>query len=115
MVFKIAGWVLSFEQVRTWLKKPGQKYEHSQDEFLAIDLNHWFKERDIDNYQWATCTDYPRGSEHAVIMLVRRRYYNTIMSGRRADRDLKKQVLEESGLSDKDLPWVTNRTRFFQA
>ncbi|KAG2039173.1 hypothetical protein BDR03DRAFT_952096, partial [Suillus americanus] len=72
MVFKIAGWVFSFEQVRTWLEKQGQQHQHLPDEFLATDLNYWFKERNID-YLWAVGTDYPRGSLQPVIALVRRR------------------------------------------
>jgi DNA-directed RNA polymerase subunit H (RpoH/RPB5) len=31
-----------------------------------------------------------------------------------ADREVKKQVLEESGLKDEDLPWVTVADPFFR-
>jgi len=121
MVFKIAGWVFSFEQVRTWLEKQGQKHQHLPDEFLATDLNYWFKERDID-YLWAVGTDYPRGSLQPVIVLVRRRREDPKSTVFRfyhvreldADREVKKQVLEESGLNDEDLPWVTVADPFFR-
>ncbi|KAG0699813.1 hypothetical protein DFH29DRAFT_31382 [Suillus ampliporus] len=121
MVFKIAGWVFSFEQVLTWLEKQGQKHQHLENDSLAIDLNYWFKERNID-YLWAVCTDYPHGSMQPVIVLVRRRredpkstvshYYRVRELD--ADREVKKQVLAESGLNDEDLPWVTVADPFFQ-
>ena len=31
-----------------------------------------------------------------------------------ADREVKKQVLEETGLTDEDMPWVTVVDPFFQ-
>ena len=68
MVFKIAGWVLSFEQVRNWLEKQGRKHEYLNDDYLGVELNHWFKERNI-NYLLAFGTDYPRGSMQPVIIL----------------------------------------------
>ncbi|KAG1779335.1 hypothetical protein EV702DRAFT_96506 [Suillus placidus] len=121
MVFKIAGWVFSFEQVRAWLEKQGQQHQHLPDEFLATDLNYWFKERNID-YLWAVGTDYPRGSLQPVIVLVRRRREDPKSTVFRfycvreldADREVKKQVLEESGLNDEDLPWVTVADPFFR-
>ncbi|KAG2367185.1 hypothetical protein BDR07DRAFT_1373011 [Suillus spraguei] len=56
MVFKIAGWVFSFEQVRAWLEKQGQQHQHLPDEFLATNVNYWFKEINID-YLWAVGTN----------------------------------------------------------
>jgi hypothetical protein len=122
MVFKIAGWVLSFEQVRTWLEKQGHKHHHLPDDSLMTELNDWFEERNMDQFLWAVCTDYPRGSMKAVMVLVRRHredpkstvsYYYRV---RETDTDpqVKKQVLEESGLADEDLPWVTVADPFFQ-
>jgi hypothetical protein len=119
MVFKIAGYVLSFQQVRTWLDKQGRKHDHLENDDLMIDLNHWFEEREI-TYLWAVCTDYPLGK--AVIVLARRQredHKSTVSYCYRVretdtDRDVKKQVLEESGLADEDLPWVTIADPFFQ-
>ncbi|KAG1795410.1 uncharacterized protein HD556DRAFT_1365284 [Suillus plorans] len=120
MVFKIAGWIISFEQARTWFDGQEYKHDHFGDDFVGIALNRWFEERDID-YLWAVVTDYPRGSRHAVIVLVRRRredpkstvshYYRVRELD--ADREVKKQVMEETGLSDEDLPWVTVVDPFF--
>ncbi|KAG1863028.1 hypothetical protein F4604DRAFT_1718125 [Suillus subluteus] len=121
MVLKIAGWVFSFEQVRAWLKKQDNPYQHSPDEFLATELNFWFKERNID-YLWAVGTDYPRGSMQPVVVLARRRREDpksTVSHFYRvreldADREVKKHLLEESGLNDEDLPWVTVVDPFFE-
>ncbi|KAG2130260.1 hypothetical protein DEU56DRAFT_815993 [Suillus clintonianus] len=121
MVLKIGGWAFSFEQVRTWLEKQGQQYQHLQDEYLSGDLNFWFKERNID-YMWAIPTDYPRGSCQPVIVLARRQREDpksTVVHFSRfmeldADRDVKKQVMEESGLNDEDLPWITIADPYFK-
>lgn len=122
MVFKIAGWVLSFEQVRIWLEKQGHDHKELEDEFLMVELNHWFEKRGIDQYLWAVCTDYPRGSKQPVIVLARRRredpksmvsYYYRVRETD-TDRQVKKQVLEESGLVDENLPWVTVADPLFQ-
>ncbi|OJA21326.1 hypothetical protein AZE42_13208 [Rhizopogon vesiculosus] len=120
MVFKIAGWVLRFEQVRTWLGKQGRKHDHLENDDLMIDLNRWFEERGID-YLWAVCTDYPRGVQSVIVLARRQRedHKSTVSHCYRVretdtDRDVKKQVLEESGLADEDLPWVTIADPFFQ-
>jgi hypothetical protein len=120
MVFKVAGWIISFEQVRTWFDRQGFKHDHFGDEFVGVTLNDWFKERNID-YLWAIVTDLPRGSAQPVIVLVRRRredpkstvsYYYRVRE-LDADREVKKQVMEETGLNDEDLPWVTIPDPFF--
>ncbi|KAG2120440.1 uncharacterized protein F5147DRAFT_646948 [Suillus discolor] len=107
MVLKIAGWVFSFEQARAWLKKQDHPYQHSPDEFLATELNFWFREKNRLS---------------PVIVLARRRREDPKSTVSRfyrvreldADREVKKQVLEESGLNDEDLPWVTVADPFFE-
>ncbi|KAG1863047.1 hypothetical protein F4604DRAFT_1657379 [Suillus subluteus] len=120
MVFKVAGWIISFEQARTWFDRQGYKNDHFGDELVGITLNRWFKERHIE-YLWAIVTDYPRGSLQPVIVLVRRHredpkstvsYYYRVRE-LDADREVKKQVMEETGLNDEDLPWVTIADPFF--
>jgi len=76
MVFKIAGWILFFEQVRTWLDRQGRKHDHLEDSNLMIDLNRWFEERGI-YYLWAVCTNYPRGE--AVVVLEGRSQVDRIL------------------------------------
>ncbi|OJA20188.1 hypothetical protein AZE42_04613 [Rhizopogon vesiculosus] len=120
MVFKIAGYVLSFDQVRTWLEKQGREHGHLEDVDMMTYLNRWFEEKKIYQYFRAICTDYPLGE--AVIVLARRLKedpkstvsYCYRVRETQIDRDLKKQVLEESGLADEVLPWVTIADPFFQ-
>ncbi|KAG2130257.1 hypothetical protein DEU56DRAFT_740764 [Suillus clintonianus] len=69
----------------------------------------------------AVPTDYPRGSCQPVIILARTQREDpesTVVHFSRfmeldADRDVKKQVMEESGLNDEDLPWVTIADPYF--
>ncbi|KAG2058226.1 hypothetical protein BDR06DRAFT_950668 [Suillus hirtellus] len=107
MVFKIAGWVFSFEQVRTQLEKQGQQHQLLPDEFLATDLNYWLKERLSVGRRYRLSSSElaadhhigskaQRGSQVEGVSFYRFRELN-------ADREVKKQVLKESGLNDEYL------------
>ncbi|KAL6308552.1 hypothetical protein BKA93DRAFT_763089, partial [Sparassis latifolia] len=121
MVLRIGGWVLTFDQVRTWLELGGQDTKNLELYELSGALEDWFKKRKIDD-MLPIPTDYPHGSKQPVVMLVTRYHPDpaatvaryTRFVERDVDREVKRRVLEETGFKDDDLRWVTVADPYFQ-
>ncbi|GBE82893.1 hypothetical protein SCP_0412800 [Sparassis crispa] len=114
MVLRIAGWVFTHDQVRKWLERGGREYKTLEYYELTGALKEWFEERQI-RYMAPIPTDYPHGSKQPIILLTTRFHedpastvaHYTRFRERDVDRKVKRQVLEETGLKDDDLRWVT--------
>ncbi|KAL6308594.1 hypothetical protein BKA93DRAFT_521053 [Sparassis latifolia] len=121
MVLRIAGWVLTFDQVRTWLELGRRDCKNLEPYELSGALDDWLLERKIEDMT-PIPTDYPHGSKQPVIILTTRYYQDptaTVAHWKRfmerdVDREIKRRVLEETEFKDDDLRWVTVVDPFFQ-
>ncbi|GBE82902.1 hypothetical protein SCP_0412890 [Sparassis crispa] len=121
MVLRIAGWVLTHDEVRTWLELGGQDTKNLELYELSGALKDWFEEREIDD-MLPIPTDYLHGSKQPVIILATRYHQDptatvaryTRFVERNVDREVKRRVLEETGFKDDDLRWVTVADPYFQ-
>ncbi|GBE82903.1 hypothetical protein BKA93DRAFT_877266 [Sparassis latifolia] len=121
MVLRIAGWVLTHDQVRTWLELGGRDCKNLELYELSGALKDWFEERHIGNMA-PIPTDYPHGSKQPVIILTTRYYQDPAATvahwkrfkERNVDRAIKRRVIKETGFKDDDLRWVTVVDPYFQ-
>ncbi|KAL6308549.1 hypothetical protein BKA93DRAFT_518936 [Sparassis latifolia] len=121
MVLRIGGWVLTYDQVRTWLELGEQDSKNLEFYELSGALKDWFRERQIEDMV-PIPTDYPHGTKQPVIILATRYYQDpaatvthyTLFAERDFEREVKRRVLEETGFKDDDLRWVTVIDPYFQ-
>ncbi|GBE82901.1 hypothetical protein SCP_0412880 [Sparassis crispa] len=121
MVLRIGGWVLTYDQVRTWLEVGGRDSKNLEFYELSGALKDWFRERQIEDMV-PIPTDYPHGTKQPVIILATRYYQDpaatvthyTLFAERDFEREVKRRVLEETGFKDDDLRWVTVIDPYFQ-
>ncbi|KAL6306963.1 hypothetical protein BKA93DRAFT_823787 [Sparassis latifolia] len=112
----------NWDRVRAWLKKGGRKYEGLERYELSEELDHWFTERQLDKRLDPIPTDYPHGSGQPAIVLTviyvedRHATFRTYKRFREDEKylALKQEIMEETGLKNEDLPWVTVPDPFSQ-
>ncbi|KAG2130884.1 hypothetical protein DEU56DRAFT_462638 [Suillus clintonianus] len=121
MVYKIGGYVFTVEFAHLWMKKMGVDYDLLDDTGMSGELNRWFARREMTGV-WAFPTCYPPKSRKLVIVIARKfredpystpfRY--SVYEEEPGDYEWKKRMMEESGLTDEQIPWATIADPFFE-